>query len=483
MYACRHAEPTQQDQLLAQEDRRPSRLPANPVPPLAAGHVTVEASRLEAPPSAQHSASAQVGAKKEEQMLTQEERRPSCLQANRDPLAAGNASVEEASQLDLLPSAQPSASTSRHTETKKKGQMLEQEERRPSRLQAKQDPLAVSEPVEASQLEIPPSAQPSASMHMEAKKEEQMLAREERRPSRLQAVSASAEELETALSAQPSASRLLAQEERRPSHLLAKQDPLSSGNIPVQEDSQLEIPPSAEPSEPTNIEAKKEEQMLAQDERRPSRLQANRDPLAAGNASAEEASQLDLLPSAQSFASRSRHIETKKEEQVQAREERRLPSSQAEQDPLVVGDIPLEVATELETPPRRPSMHAVNLGDETSWKATGAPCRPPQTTLLKMSNNIEMLPEPRNTASTQGFAKGLDALEAQEEGLADTTGLFRSRPNHKNSDQHRGCCDVQPAKASKRQSAKPSTFFLHPKSPKLESCTSETPDSQPYVNM
>ena len=221
----------------------------------------------------------------------------------------------------------------------------------------------------------------------------------------------------TALSAQPSASRLLAQEERRPSHLLAKQDPLSSGNIPVQEDSQLEIPPSAEPSEPTNIEAKKEEHMLAQDERRPSRLQANRDPLAAGKASAEEASQLDLLPSAQSFASRSRHIETKKEEQVHAREERRLPSSQPEQDPLVVGDIPLEVATELETPPRRPSMHAVNLGDETSWKATGAPCRPPQTTLLKMSNNNEMLPEPRNTASTQGFAKGLDALEAQEGGF------------------------------------------------------------------
>ncbi|CAE7580696.1 unnamed protein product [Symbiodinium sp. CCMP2456] len=520
-----HAEPMQQNQLLAQEERRPPRLQANPDPPPAAGHITVEASQLEAPSSAQPSASAHIGAKREEQMLAQEERRPSRLQANRDLLAAGHTSVAEASHLDLLPSAQPFACTSRHIETKKKEQtleqeerrpsriqakqdppavsvpveeafqlefpssaqpsasthteaklaqeerrpsrlqanrdllaagdasvaeashsdllssaqpfactsrhietkkkeqMLEQEERRPSRLQAKQDPLAVSLPEEASQLEIPPSAQPSASTHTEAK-----LAQEERRPSRLQAVSASAEELETALSVQPYASRLLALNERRPSHLLAKQDPLASGNIPVQAASQLEIPPSAQPPA-RHVAAKKEEQILAEEERLPSGRHANRDPLAASNASVE-ASRLDLL-----------------QEQMHAREATRLPSSQAEQDPLVVGDIPLEVATELETPPRRPSMPAVSLGDETSWKATGAPCRPPQTTLLNMSNENEMLPEPRNSASTQGLAKVLDALEAQEEGLADTTGLFRGRPNHKNSAQHRGCCDFQSAKA------------------------------------
>eukprot|EP00439_Symbiodinium_sp_Y106_P013267 s3017_g1.t3 len=525
-----HAEPLEQD-LLAQ-DRRPSGPPAKQDPPMAAANVTVETSQLEAPPSALPHASRHIDAKKEGQMLAQQERRPSRLQAKQEPLPV-SVPVEEASQLEFPSSAQPYSSTSRHIEAKKKKQMLEPEERRTSRLQAKQDPQAVNVPVEeASQLEIPPPEQPyafrnidakkdppvaagnvaveasqleappsalphpsthtgakkeeqilaqhegrpsclqakqdplavsvpveeasqlefpssaqpysSTSWHIEAKKEEHMLMQEERRPSRLQAVSASAEELETPLSAQPYASRLLAQEERRPSLLQTKQDALVSGNIPVEEASQLEIPPSAQPSASTHIEAKRDEPMLTQEERRPSRLHAKRDPLAAGNTSEEKASKAEILRSAQPCASR--HTETKKE-QIPAQEATRIPSSQAEQDPLVVGDIPLEMATE-ETPPRRPSMHAVSLGDETSWQATGASSesRPPQTTLLKMSKSIDMLPEPRST-STQGLAKGLDALEAQEEGLADTTGLFRSRPNLQTCDQHRGFCDVQSAKA------------------------------------
>ncbi|CAE7363591.1 unnamed protein product [Symbiodinium sp. CCMP2592] len=518
-----HAEPLEQEQL-AQEDRGP----AKQDPPMAARNVAVETSQKEAPPSAQPHASRHIDAKKEEQMLMQEERRHSRLQAKQEPLPV-SVPVEEASQLEIPSSAQPyNSSTSRHIETKKKKQMLEQEERRPSRLQAKQDPLTVSVPVEeASQLEIPPpeqpcasrhidakkdppvavgnvsveasqleaspsalphpsahtgvkkeeqmlaqqegrpsrfqakqeplavsvpveeasqldfpsSAQPYASRHIEAKKRECMLTQEERRPSRLQAVSASAEELETPLSAQPYASRLLAQEERRPSHLQSKQDALASGNI-VEEASQLEILPSAQPSASMHTEAKGDEQMLMQEERRPSCLQAKQDPLPV-SVPMEEASTAEILRSAQPCASG--HTETKKE-QIPAQEATLIPPSQAEQDPLVVGDIPLEMATE-ETPPRRPSMHAVSLGDETSWQATrtSSESRPPQT-LLKMSKSIDMLPEPRRT-STPGLAKALDALEAQEEGLADTTGLFRSRPDLQNCDQHRVFRDVQSAKA------------------------------------